>query len=181
MDYSIKSIVLLLTRFNISSSYKYIATHTAYTVTLSCQTKIPILDLLNKMSYSEVVGHSQAANNDPASERNEQASPYQPPAVQQDISLPPVRLVSNNPTPPTRVVIVTPPQPSPDTQLLQNAVQSQVEIKLFSAVFCSLILFFLATPLSLLVTLPSIYCICKVCNNSYIGALHGNKITNAFW
>ncbi len=131
--------------------------------------------------YSEVVGHSQTANNDPASERNEQASPYQPPAVQQDISLPPVRLVSNNPTPPTRVVVVTPPQPSPDTQLLQNAVQSQVEIKLFSAVFCSLILFFLATPLSLLVTLPSIYCICKVCNNSYIGALHGNKITNAFW
>ena len=138
--------------------------------------------------YSEVVGHSPTVNKDPASERNEQAPPYQHPALQQYISLPPVRLVSNNlmppprrvivTPPPTRVVVVTPPQPSApttvprrrpelytrgDTQLSQNQVQDQVNFKLCCTVFCSILLFFLATPLSLLVTLPSLYCVCKVC------------------
>ncbi len=127
--------------------------------------------------YSEVVGHSRTVNNDPASERNEQAPPYQPPAVQQEMSLPPVRLVSNNPTPLTRVV-VTPPQPSAPirftvpaglhtatTRLSQNQVRDQVKNKLCCVVFCSVLLFFLATPLSLLITLPSLYCVCKVCNS----------------
>ncbi len=60
--------------------------------------------------YSEVLGHSWTVN-DSASGRNGPAPPYQLAVVQQETSSPPVRLVSNDPMPPARVVVVTPPIP----------------------------------------------------------------------